>query len=70
MKMKSTVYMIAALIVTVILAVMPAMAQQVTGVLGSPSATTTVDGRYLPNQPAKFGGEIGLSAKEDRKSVV
>src|SRR5262249_11537403 len=25
---------------------------------GSPSATTTIDGRYLPNPPPKFGGVI------------
>ena len=36
----------------------PAMAQQTTGVPGSPSATRTIDGRYLPNPPAPFGGEI------------
>ncbi len=42
------------------------MAQQITGTPGSPSATTTVDGRYLPNPPAPFGGEIGLSAKDSK----
>src|SRR5262245_48133629 len=44
----------------------PATAQQTTGTPGSPSATTTVDGRYLPNPPAPFGGEIGLSAKDSK----
>lgn len=39
-------------------------AQQVTGELGSPSATTTIDGRYLPNPSPQFGGEIGLDAKD------
>src|SRR6267142_3466738 len=38
-------------------------AQQVTGTPGAPSATTTVDGNYVPNQPSKFGGEINLDAK-------
>ena len=33
---------------------------------GSPSATTTVDGKYLPNPPAKFGGTINLSAKDSK----
>ena len=31
---------------------------------GLADATTTVDGRYLPNPPPAFGGEINLSAKE------
>ena len=35
-----------------------ASAQQVTGTLGSPSATTTIDGRQLPPPPPGFGGEI------------
>ena len=43
-----------------------ASAQEVTGEPGSPSATTTVDGRYLPNPPTPFGGEIGLSAKDSK----
>ncbi|WP_051420127.1 arylsulfatase [Rhizobium sp. IBUN] len=43
-----------------------APAQEVTGTLGAPNATTTIDGRYLPNPPAPFGGEIGLSAKDSK----
>jgi arylsulfatase A-like enzyme len=43
-----------------------ASAAQITGTPGSPGAATTVDGRYLPNQPAPFGGEIGLSAKDSK----
>jgi arylsulfatase A-like enzyme len=35
---------------------------QTTGKPGSPSATTTLDGRYLPNPPAKFDGKINLDA--------
>jgi hypothetical protein len=38
-------------------------AQHVTGTPGAPSATTTVDGSYVPNQPSKFGGDINLDAK-------
>ncbi len=34
------------------------LAQQVTGTLGSPSATTTVTGRQLPAPDPKFGGVI------------
>ncbi|MGB8384175.1 MAG: sulfatase-like hydrolase/transferase, partial [Dermatophilaceae bacterium] len=41
-------------------------AQQTTGVPCSPSATTTVDGRYLPNPPAQFGGVINLSARDSK----
>jgi arylsulfatase len=41
-------------------------AQQVTGEPGSPSATTTVDGRYVPPPPPPFGGTIGLSAKDSK----
>jgi arylsulfatase len=33
-------------------------AQEVTGKLGSPSATTTIDGKQLPAPQPKFGGEI------------
>jgi arylsulfatase A-like enzyme len=51
-----------ALLVTCI----PAGAQQTTGVPGSPSATTTIDGGYLPNPPPVFGGEINLGAKDSR----
>ena len=36
----------------------PAAGQQVTGTLGSPSATTTIEGRQLPPPPPEFGGEI------------
>jgi arylsulfatase len=40
--------------------------EQTTGVPGSPSATTTVDGRYLPNPRPTFGGQIGLDAKSSK----
>ena len=42
------------------------VAQQVTGTPGSPSSTTTIDGRYLPNPPTQFGGQIGLSAADSK----
>ncbi len=41
-------------------------AQETTGVPGSPSATTTVDGHYLPPAPRPFGGQIGLDAKDSK----
>jgi arylsulfatase A-like enzyme len=40
-----------------------AQAQQINGTPGSPSATTTIDGKQLPPEPPKFGGVI----KEDAK---
>jgi arylsulfatase A-like enzyme len=44
----------------------PTLAQQTTGTPGSPSATTTIDGKYLPPPPPKFGGEIGLQADQSK----
>jgi arylsulfatase len=43
-----------------------AYAQQTTGVPGSPDATTTIDGRYLPPPPASFGGTINMDSKDSR----
>jgi arylsulfatase A-like enzyme len=40
--------------------------EQTAGVPGSPDATTTIDGRYLPNPPQKFGGEINLNAAQSK----
>jgi arylsulfatase A-like enzyme len=44
----------------------PATAQQITGTPGSPSATTTIDGNYIPNPPPAFGGEINLNAQDSK----
>src|SRR6266568_1970739 len=41
-----------------------ALAQQVTGVPGSPGATTTIDGKQLPPPDPKFGGVIKERASE------
>jgi arylsulfatase A-like enzyme len=43
---------------------LPGLAQQIEGTPGSPSATTTIDGRYLPPVPVPFGGQIGLGAAD------
>jgi arylsulfatase A-like enzyme len=40
--------------------------QETTALPGSPSATTTIDGKYLPAPPPKFGGVINLSAEESK----
>jgi arylsulfatase A-like enzyme len=44
--------------------VVPITAQQVTGTPGSPSATTSLDGKQLPPPPPKFGGVIKQDAKD------
>ena len=41
-----------------------ALAQQITGVPGAPSATTTLDGKQLPPPDPKFGGVIKEKASE------
>ena len=49
-----------------LLASLPANGQQVTGTMGSPSATTTISGKQLPAPEPKFGGDIkndALSSK-------
>src|SRR5271166_3430247 len=55
---KSGVARAAAFLLLATLTVVPAEAQQVTGVLGSPGATTTIDGKQLPPPSPKFGGVI------------
>src|SRR5262245_48059240 len=42
------------------------LAQQVTGELGTPSATTTIDGKQLPAPDPKFGGVIKETAKDSK----
>src|SRR5260370_4278900 len=46
--------------------VAPAQAQQTSGTPCSPSATSTVDGNYLPPAPKPFGGAINLNAKDSK----
>jgi arylsulfatase A-like enzyme len=43
-----------------------AHAQQTTGVPCSTSATTTVDGKYVPSPPPEFAGTINLNATDSR----
>jgi arylsulfatase A-like enzyme len=51
-----------------LLAVAPSARAQVqtTGTPGSPSATTTIDGRYIPNPPPPFAGKVNLSAVDSK----
>ena len=55
------------LLLAATLTVAPVAAQQVTGELGSPSATTTIDGKQIPPPPMKFGGVIKESATESKQ---
>jgi arylsulfatase len=48
------------------LTVGPTFAQQTTGTPGSPSATTTIDGKYLPPPLVPFGGTIKLDSKDSK----
>jgi hypothetical protein len=59
-----SIVMFLALLVPVLWHAVPTTAQQSTGVPGSPSATQTIDGRYLP--PPKFGGVINLEADRSK----
>ena len=43
-----------------------AYGQQTAGVPCSPTATTTIDGKYLPSPPAAFGGTINLSSVDSK----
>ncbi len=44
--------------------VVGAEARETTGAPGSPDATTTIDGRYLPPPPQSFKGQIDLNAAQ------
>jgi arylsulfatase len=45
-----------------------AEAQQTTGIPGSPDATTTIDGRYVPPPPQPFLGRIELNAMQSKSA--
>jgi arylsulfatase A-like enzyme len=66
MKTESLVPVTLAIILAAVLMALPALAQQTTGALGSPEATTTIDGRYLPSPPQKFDGEINVNAAQSK----
>ena len=52
--------------VAIIAVAAPAQAQTVTGTPGSPSATTTIDGKQIPPPEPKFGGLIKESATDSK----
>jgi hypothetical protein len=64
MKRKKGIQIVCFIVLAVFLAVLPANAkQQITGIPGSPSATTTIDGKQLPPPPdTTFGGKIERNA--------
>ena len=64
--MKVVMLVFAVVLVSIVLAsnASDSIAQQVTGVLGAPNATTTIDGRYLPPPPQPFTGQIQLNANQ------
>ncbi|MRR57816.1 MAG: arylsulfatase, partial [Deltaproteobacteria bacterium] len=66
MSAKSIVPRVLALNGAALMAVVPALAVETTGVPGSPGATTTLDGRQLPPPPGKFGGEIKPLAQDSK----
>jgi arylsulfatase A-like enzyme len=66
MKTNKSIHLCAAVAVFTLTAALSAIAQQITGVPGSPSATVTIDGKQLPPPPMKFGGEIKESALESK----
>ncbi|MGO9392081.1 arylsulfatase [Rhodoblastus sp.] len=55
-----------ALLGAALLGALPALAQQTTGVPGSPEATTTIDGKQLPPPDPKFGGVIKDDALQSK----
>jgi arylsulfatase len=56
------------MLVAVLMAFAPRSLAQIqsTGILGSPSATTTISGEQLPAPPGKFGGVIKESALDSK----
>ena len=66
MRTKSFLLMALVFMAAFMLANAAAVAQQVTGTLGSPSATTTISGKQLPPPDPKFGGVIKEKASESK----
>lgn len=54
------------LFILIILNVKNAVAQQTTGTPGSPSATTTIDGKHIPAATPAFGGTINMTARDSK----
>ena len=52
--------------VAIAMAAVTGLAQEITGVPGSPSASTTIDGKQLPSPDPKFGGVIKDNAAQSK----
>lgn len=64
--MKSSTLLLTSVLISSGIYIAPVTAQTVTGTLGSPTATTTIDGKRLPAPNPPFGGDIkndALSSK-------
>ena len=66
MKPNKYILAYAMFVAAIMAAARSAPAQQITGTPGSPTATTTVDGRYVPNPPPNFGGVINMDAQNSK----
>jgi arylsulfatase A-like enzyme len=60
------IVMVTMFLLPFLLAVAPAAAQGVTGTLGAPSATTTIQGNQIPAPEPKFGGVIKEDVKDSK----
>jgi arylsulfatase len=63
---RSMAVALAFVLIALALTALPALAQEITGVPGSPSATTTISGKQLPPPDPKFGGVIKEKASESK----
>ncbi len=54
------------ILITIAFSALPAMAQKITGVPGSPSATTTISNKQLPAPDPKFSGVIKNDALQSK----
>jgi arylsulfatase len=63
---RSMTVVIAVMLIAVAFMALPAMAQQITGVPGSPGATTTISGKQLPAPEPEFGGVIKEGALQSK----
>ena len=66
MKTKTSLLMLLAFVVAVVMTAAPLMAQQISGTPGSPSATTTIQGDQIPVPPQSFKGKIGRIAQDSK----
>jgi arylsulfatase len=66
MKLNALTGTLTASILTAMLMSGPSRAQQITGTPGSPGATTTIDGRYIPSPSQPFQGQINLNAAQSK----